>query len=88
MFDELPFIEVEELDLPPNVTLCLFTDGVVELENEKGTPFEIENLLQIVHRFYPLKMDDLNEIIFSKLNEWKGRKQFVDDTAVLTCRIF
>ena len=88
MLKELPFVEVEEMEFPPNVTLCMYTDGVVELENEKEQAFETENLARIINRYYPLKMDDLNSIIFSKLDEWRGKKNYIDDTAVVTCRIF
>lgn len=88
MFDEVPSIETQEIIVPPNTTLCLYTDGVVELENSKGKQFETDNLIKIIHSFYPLQMEDLNEIIFSKLNDWRNDEEFVDDTAILSCRIF
>lgn len=88
MMDELPFIEREKVTLPKNTTLVLYTDGVVELENEEGEAFETERLERIIHQFYPLKMEDLNNIIFSKLDEWSGQKKYTDDTAVFTCRFF
>lgn len=88
MFDEIPTMEVQETIIRPNTTLCLYTDGVVELENSKGEQFETENLIKIIHSFYPLQMEDLNEIIFSKLDTWRNQEEFVDDTAILSCRIF
>ncbi len=88
MLDELPFIDVGQIHLKPNTTLLLYTDGVVELENEEGEFFGIERLVKMVHSYYPLKMDDLNSLIFSKLDEWKGTLPLVDDTAVFGCRFF
>lgn len=88
MLEELPFLESEEIEILPNTTLLLFTDGVVELENENGEQFETDNLIKIAKSFHPLSMEDLNEIIFGKLDEWRGRKNYVDDTAILSCRIF
>ncbi|MFK8038002.1 MAG: GAF domain-containing SpoIIE family protein phosphatase [Crocinitomicaceae bacterium] len=88
MFEELPFLESEEIDILPNTTLLLFTDGVVELENEYNEQFETDRLTKIAKSFYPLSMEDLNEIIFGKLDEWRGSKNYVDDTAILSCRIF
>lgn len=88
MLDELPFIDVGRIHLKPNTTLLLYTDGVVELENQEGEFFGIERLVKIIHSYYPLKMDDLNSLIFSKLDEWKGDLQLVDDTAVFGCRFF
>jgi phosphoserine phosphatase RsbU/P len=33
-------------------------------------------------------MEDMNNILFSKLDEWKGELNFVDDTAVFSCKFF
>ncbi len=88
MLEEIPFLEQEELNILPNTTLLLYTDGVVELENEEGEQFETERLIKTIKQFYPLSMDDINAIIFGKLDEWRGSKNYVDDTAILSCRIF
>jgi sigma-B regulation protein RsbU (phosphoserine phosphatase) len=88
MLDELPFVEPDEVEIGPNSTLVLYTDGVVELENKEEEAFEINRLIKLIHAFYPLKMEDLNNLIFSKLDEWRGNQSLVDDTAILSCRIF
>jgi sigma-B regulation protein RsbU (phosphoserine phosphatase) len=88
MMDELPFIDVGKITLKPNTTLLLYTDGVVELENPEGEFFGTERLIKMIHSYYPLKMEDLNGLIFSKLDEWKGDLPLVDDTAVFGCRFF
>ena len=58
------------------------------MENKNEEQFQVDNLVKILKDFYPLKMEDLNEIVFSKLDEWRGKKTYTDDTAVLGCRIF
>ncbi len=88
MLDELPFINQGSLELAPNTTLVLYTDGIIELENEKNEFFELERLIKLVHSYYPLKMEDLNNLIFSKLDEWRAKRNLVDDTAIFTCRFF
>ncbi len=88
MFDELPFINQDIISLAKNTTLVLYTDGVVELENEYQEAFEIERVIKVIHSFYPLKTDDLNNLVFSKLDEWKGPAKYADDTAIFTCRFF
>lgn len=88
MLEELPFIHVGREELKPNTTLVLYTDGVVELENEDEQFFGIDRIIKLVHNFYPIKMEDLNALIFSKLDEWRGKLDLVDDTAVFTCRFF
>ncbi|TNE54568.1 MAG: serine/threonine protein phosphatase [Bacteroidetes bacterium] len=88
MFEELPFINLGRLVIPNNSTLVLYTDGIIELENERNELFELDRLVKLVHSFYPLKMEDLNNLIFSKLDEWRGNKNLVDDTAIFCCRFF
>lgn len=88
MLDELPFINQGSIELQPNTTLILYTDGIIELENEKNEFFELERLIKLVHSYYPLKMEDLNNLIFSKLDEWRAARNLVDDTAIFSCRFF
>ena len=88
MLDELPFINIGEKTLEANTTIVLYTDGVVELENSKEEFFGTERLVKLVNSYYPLSMDDMNGLIFSKLDEWRGDLNLVDDTAIFSCRFF
>lgn len=88
MFDELPFIQVGREELGPNTTLVLYTDGVVELENPKQQHFELDQLVRNIHSFYRLSMEDMNNIIFPKLDDWRDNLKLVDDTAIFSCRFF
>jgi sigma-B regulation protein RsbU (phosphoserine phosphatase) len=88
MMDELPFINVGKMELKPNSTLVLYTDGVVELEDQNEEQFGIDRLVIMIHNYYPLNMEDLNNLIFSKLDEWRGDLKLVDDTAIFSCRFF
>ncbi|NCA19958.1 MAG: hypothetical protein EBS86_02330, partial [Crocinitomicaceae bacterium] len=60
----------------------------VELENETGEQFGIERLVKNAQAYAPLKMEDMNNIIFSKLDEWRAGLNFVDDTAIFSCKFF
>ncbi len=88
MLDELPFLDIGEAELGPNTTLVLYTDGVVELENEEEEFFGSDRLQKLIKSYYPLSMGDMNSLIFSKLDEWKGSLDLVDDTAIFSCRFF
>jgi len=88
MLDELPFINIGKKVLKPNTTIVLYTDGVVELENDRNEFFGSDKLVKLVHSYYPLKMEDMNNLIFSKLDEWRGDLSLVDDTAIFSCRFF
>ena len=88
MLDELPYVRVGKLTLNPNTTLVLYTDGVVEQENNEGEHFGLGRLIKNIQFYAPLKMEDMNGIIFSKLDEWRGNLNFVDDTAIFSCKFF
>lgn len=88
ILDELPSLKVGKIEVPPKSTLVLYTDGVVELENPAGEQFSIEQLIKIAQSFCTLKMEDMNSIVFSKLDEWKGELPYGDDTAILSCKFF
>ena len=88
MLDELPYVNVGKLTLSPNTTFVIYTDGVVELENKDGEQFGVNRLIENVKAYSTLKMEDMNNILFSKLDEWKGELNFVDDTAVFSCKFF
>ena len=88
MMDELPFLNEGKVHLEPNTTLVLYTDGIVELEDLNGNQFGLDKLVKLVHSYYPLQMEDLNNLIFSKIDEWRGPLKLVDDTAILSCRFF
>lgn len=88
MFDELPSVEVEEISIHTNDTLICYTDGLVELENESETPFETDNLIQLVHENFHLRMEELNKLIFFQLDRYRQSKPYMDDTALMSCRFF
>ena len=88
MLDELPYVNVGKLTLSPNTTFVLYTDGVVELENKDGEHFGVNRLIENVKAYSTLKMEDMNNILFSKLDDWRGELNFVDDTAVFSCKFF
>ncbi|MBT5402134.1 MAG: serine/threonine-protein phosphatase [Crocinitomicaceae bacterium] len=88
MLDEIPSISVETIPIESQMTLFCYTDGLVELENERDEAFETERLINIIHNNYDLSMSDLSEMIFSELDRYKGDLDFLDDTAILGCRFF
>jgi sigma-B regulation protein RsbU (phosphoserine phosphatase) len=88
MLDEIPNIKVGSIELSPNSTFILYTDGLVELENNEGEFFGVEQLVKTAKSYTALKMEDMNNIIFSKLDDWKGDLNFVDDTAIFSCKFF
>ena len=88
MLEEIPKIEIEKIKLLKDTILVCYTDGLVELENNNNVAFETENLIKVVRNNFNLTMIDLDSTIFKRLNEFKGDREFLDDTAVMSCRFF
>ena len=88
MLDEIPTIKVGKIELQPNSTFVLYTDGLIELENIEGEFFGVPLLVKTAQSYAALKMEDMNNIIFSKLDDWRGELNFVDDTAIFSCKFF
>ncbi len=86
MFDEIPSIKEEFVTVEPNSTLILFTDGLVELENEDNEAFETDRLTDLLHSNWDLGMEAFNKLVFDELEKFKGTNNFIDDTAILSCR--
>lgn len=88
MLEEIPKIEIEKIKLKKDTILICYTDGLVELENSNDVPFETDNLIKIVRQNFTLPMKELDNKIFSRLEEFKGDKDLLDDTAVMSCKFY
>ena len=88
MLDEIPKIEIEKINIEANSILVCYTDGIVELENNNGVPFETDNLAKTIQSNFNLSMNELDHQIFIKLDDFRGEKEFLDDTAVMSCKFF
>jgi len=88
MFDELPLVKEGSVTITPNAMLACYTDGVVELENESGQNFGIENFSKIISENKEINVNELKKIISEKLISYKGKMPYFDDIALLLCRMF
>jgi phosphoserine phosphatase RsbU/P len=87
-FDELPFIDEGSVKIEGEALICLFTDGLTELQNEKGEFVDQEFGQRFVLEHYKLSATDFNRKIMAELEDFRGRANFQDDFTVLTCKIF
>lgn len=80
MFDELPSIQVGELYTTPSSRLLLYTDGMVELENENqvefGTGIMEHELVQ------KQSIEDVVNKTIEQLDQHKGAGKYDDDVTL------
>jgi phosphoserine phosphatase RsbU/P len=85
MFDSLPSINQGEIKVEKNSILVCYTDGVVELENEKEEPFGTEKLKALISEGAG-SMQEMNKNILGALVEHKGAMPYIDDIALFSIR--
>ncbi len=87
-FDDLPFMENGCLVINEEALILLFTDGLIDLQNEKGEFFDQDIGHQFVLNNYRMSATDFNAKLMEELDRFKGEADFSDDFTVLTCKIF
>lgn len=89
MLDELRKVKEGVVTIDPGAVILCYTDGVVEQENEAGEEFGVKRLKEILRIKGPkARIKDVNDFIIESVKEHKGSKAYVDDIALLACRIF
>ena len=88
VFPELPSLSVGNLQIEPNSVIITYTDGLTELENEKGEFFELERLETFAATGVETaaSMSDFNEELLQKIKTFKGNRAYNDDISILSCR--
>jgi sigma-B regulation protein RsbU (phosphoserine phosphatase) len=71
-------IELSEID-----RIILFTDGVLEAENQSGEPFFEKRLMEIIKRESSESLESLLNDILDNVLAFSDRTQFNDDVCLL-----
>jgi phosphoserine phosphatase RsbU/P len=74
------------LQLVPNDTLLLFTDGVSEAQNEAGDEYGIERLSRLASDNHALAVRELVSTCLKDLSVFRARAPKTDDLALLAVR--
>lgn len=86
MFQKLPFVNVGEVMIEKDAMLVNYTDGLVDMENEKGEYFEVDRLIDFAKENHKLKMEKFNNALLDRIFDFKDKKKFNDDVSILSCR--
>jgi len=86
-FEKLPFIQEEEIKLSKDAMIFCFTDGLIDLQNESGNFFGEERISSFVKKNHKQKPENFNHDLMNEINTFKGMQEYVDDIALLTCKI-
>lgn len=85
-FEDIPFLEIGEVNVEKDALLLCYTDGLVELQNNDGEYYQEKRLLDFVARNKDCKDCDINNKLLEEIDLFKQSSDFQDDIAVLTIR--
>ncbi len=87
MFDDLPYVQMDEVKIEKNALLINYTDGLTDFENERGEFYGLERLEDFVLKNQELDAVMFNKTLLEEVNAFKGQGGIlIDDITLLTCR--
>lgn len=87
MMPTLPFLRMGEVELPADCTLLCYTDGLVEQEDARGEAFDTKPLEHALEHFASAGASALNSAVIGAFEAHRGGLPYLDDIALLTCRL-
>lgn len=88
MLDEIPIIKEGRISIPEGSSLFCYTDGLVETENESNKEFGMDGLEESLLKHKNKKPSEINTEVLNDLKAYKGRTNYSDDIALLSCKFF
>jgi sigma-B regulation protein RsbU (phosphoserine phosphatase) len=88
MFDEIEKIKEGIVNITPGTRIICYTDGLTELENDKGEDFGIDALIDIIKQNEHLNMMELNALIMDTIVNYKQSRTYMDDIALFSLKAF
>jgi len=78
---------VAETPLDPGNYVCLYTDGVIEMQNENEEEFGEERLAAILREHYGKSPEEIKSCILTALRDFAGTSDFNDDVSLIIVRM-
>jgi phosphoserine phosphatase RsbU/P len=87
-FEKLPEIKSGQHELKPGSLVLAFTDGLGELRNKENIYYEETHLLPFIKENCANLPEEFNKRLLEEIELFRGEEEYMDDIAVLTCKIF
>ena len=75
--------ETQVIQLSPGDRIFLYTDGLVECENQSGTSFGEEQLHKFLMSHQAAAIEEITQDIENTLKQFRGSETFEDDVSIL-----
>lgn len=87
-FQDLPEVEIGSMDVLWESMIFAYTDGLIDITDDKGTFIEEQSIYDFAKANYRLSAKLFNEKLVEAIDEYRGESPYPDDITLLTCRIF
>ncbi|HKK73664.1 MAG TPA: SpoIIE family protein phosphatase [Saprospiraceae bacterium] len=87
-YENLPKVEVGQVQIDKEALILSFTDGLTELRNEDGVMLTEETLQGFMRQHWQMHAADFNAELTKFINQFKGKARYLDDFTVLTCKLY
>jgi sigma-B regulation protein RsbU (phosphoserine phosphatase) len=88
MFEKLPYVNVQSMKLPEEFIVFCYTDGLVDVENDRKQSLQISEIISFIEKNHELSPSKLNKKIVDYVVAFKGSRLIHDDISMLTCKIY
>jgi len=86
-FEKLPMLNETTIKLNGEALLFCFTDGLADLKNDKNEYFDEEMIKAFILENKEISPQKFNQKLMEKASDHKGEKEYIDDIAILTCKV-
>ncbi|MBR9920446.1 MAG: PP2C family protein-serine/threonine phosphatase [Bacteroidetes bacterium] len=87
MFDELPQVEIGEIDITEDALILTYTDGLTDIKNDDGEFLDEDAGKNFVRDNHHLSAEAFNKKLWESVERYRGSQEYPDDFTVLTCKI-
>ena len=84
--ENIPFIDVEILDMNKAYTLFCYTDGLTDTVNSADEYLSEETVVDIIKKNINSEPEFINDTVMYYADEFKGENLYVDDIALMTIK--
>jgi len=86
MFDELPSIELGNTKVENESLLFMYTDGIIDVVNDKDEHYEEERLEIFLQSNFQSKPQEVSRNLMKEINHYKGENPYPDDVTYLAIK--
>jgi sigma-B regulation protein RsbU (phosphoserine phosphatase) len=86
IFEDLPFLTVTKVEIPPKSFVFCYTDGLTEVFNNDEDEFGIDNTIRVLQCCRYVSSRNIHTQLLQEINTFNSSATYSDDITLLSCR--